>query len=366
MKSFNLKKLLVNATLASVIALTGTLVVGNSPLYVQAVEMNGTLTVTASSLWTYSSADWSARAQVVSGGSTFSISDKISVDGKDMYKLTNGLYITANTAYVKAQEVTVSATSYKVTTANLNMRTGAGSTAGIILTIPQGTTVQVLDSSNGWDKVVYNGNTGWCSSTYLSASSAPAAPVASTLFKAAKYNLNMRTGPGTGYAKILTIPAGGKVQVVGSSGGWDKIVYNGYVGWASSDYLVEISQNVSRTDVVNYAKTLLGIPYTYGGDTPAEGFDCSGFTKYVFAQFGITLPRVSRDQANVGNAINIVNMQPGDLMYFGNNGTVSHIGIYIGNNEMIHAPSPGKFVEIRDITWHVNNYDIVGANSLLN
>lgn len=365
MRSLNLRKLLVHATVASVIAVAGSFSVGNESLSVQAIEVSGTVTVTAGSLWTYSAPNWSARAEIVNSGAIFNISDKVSVDGRDMYRLYSGMYITANPAYVSAQEVAIQVSSYKFATANLNMRTGAGTSYGVITVIPNGSKVEVLESSNGWDKVVYNGNTGYASSTYLSAQAETTAPVAPTLYKSAKYNLNMRTGPGTGYARVLTIPAGGQVQVLETSGGWDKIVYSGYTGWASSEYLVEVSQNVSSTEVVNFAKTLLGIPYAWGGDSPSEGFDCSGFTKYVYAKFGITLPRVSGDQANYGTAVSLGEMKPGDLIYFGNS-SVSHIGIYIGNNQMIHSPSAGKTVEIKDLTWHLNNYQIVGARRIIN
>lgn len=363
MRSLNLRKLLIHATVASVIAVGGLFPIGNDSLSVQAIEVSGTVTVTAGSLWTYSAPNWSARAEIVNSGAIFNISDKVSVDGRDMYRLYSGMYITANPAYVSAQEVAVKVTSYKFATANLNMRTGAGTSYGVITVIPNGGKVEVLESANGWDKVVYNGNTGYASSTYLSAEVQTTAPI--TLYKTAKYNLNMRTGPGTAYARVLTIPAGAQVQVLETSGGWDKIVYNGSTGWSSNEYLVEVSQNTSGTEVVNFAMTLLGIPYTWGGDTPSEGFDCSGFTKYVYAKFGITLPRVSGDQANYGTAVSLSEMKPGDLIYFGNS-SVSHIGIYIGNNQMIHSPSAGKTVEIKDLTWHLNNYQIVGARRIIN
>ena len=364
MRSLNLRKLLVHATVASVIAVAGVFSVGNESLAVQAIEMGGTVTVTAGSLWTYSAPSWSARAEVVNSGASFEIAEKLSVDGRDMYRMTSGMYITANTAYVRAEEVAIQVSSYKFATSNLNMRTGAGTSYGVITVIPNGAKVEVLESANGWDKVVYNGNTGWASSTYLSADS-QTPPAAVTLYKSTKYNLNMRTGPGTGYARVLTIPAGAQVQVLETSGGWDKVVYNGSTGWSSNEFLVEVSQSISGADVVNFAKTLLGVPYTWGGDSPSEGFDCSGFTKYVYAKFGITLPRVSGDQANYGTAVPLAEMKPGDLIYFGNS-SVSHIGIYIGNNQMIHSPSAGKIVEIRDLTWHLNNYQIVGARRIIN
>lgn len=175
----------------------------------------------------------------------------------------------------------------------------------------------------------------------------------------------MRSGNTTGHSVILTIPKGSRVEVVSSSNGWDQVIYNGKTGWASATYMSVASSKVTGEDIVNYAKTFLGIRYTWGGNTPAEGFDCSGLIKYVFAHYGHSTPRVSRDQAKHGTAVSMDALQPGDLVYFGN-GTVSHIGIYVGGNQMLHAPQPGKNVEIKDMTWHLNNYSTVGARRYMN
>lgn len=98
--------------------------------------------------------------------------------------------------------------------------------------------------------------------------------------------------------------------------------------------------------VIDEAKTWLGVPYKWGGNTRA-GVDCSGFTKNVMAKFGVDLPRVARQQMTQGTEVpSLAQAQKGDLVVF-NNGT--HIGIYVGDGKMIDAPQPGRNVQIRDV-----------------
>ena len=126
------------------------------------------------------------------------------------------------------------------------------------------------------------------------------------------------------------------------------------------------SSGGSGSNIVENAKKYLGVPYVYGGATPA-GFDCSGLTQYVYNESGITIPRVAADQykSNSGQFVDKSQLQPGDLVFFtGSNGSKSnpgHVGIYVGNNQMIHAPSTGKTVRYQDIStsYYVNSY--VGA-----
>lgn len=97
--------------------------------------------------------------------------------------------------------------------------------------------------------------------------------------------------------------------------------------------------------IVATATRFLGVPYVWGGTTPA-GFDCSGLVQYVFGLVGLPVGRTATDQWNEGTPVSRANLAVGDLVFFNTTGGVSHVGIYIGNGDFIHAPSAGDVVQI--------------------
>ncbi len=109
--------------------------------------------------------------------------------------------------------------------------------------------------------------------------------------------------------------------------------------------------NPSGSDIVSIAMSLTGIPYVYGGSTPA-GFDCSGFTQYVYAQVGISIPRTSGAQGAAGTFVSASEARPGDLVWH----AYGHVGIYAGNGMVIEATTPGSVTKIQPL-W--GNYSFV-------
>jgi len=110
--------------------------------------------------------------------------------------------------------------------------------------------------------------------------------------------------------------------------------------------------SAAASRVLRTADSYVGVKYVWGGNTPKEGFDCSGFTKYVFAKYGITLPRTSREQVRAGRAIaaDFGSLRPGDLMMFAEPGeAISHVAIYAGDGRIIHASSSNGGVGYTDL-----------------
>ena len=113
--------------------------------------------------------------------------------------------------------------------------------------------------------------------------------------------------------------------------------------------------------VVLFARRYLGVRYSYGGTSPASGFDCSGFTRFVYAHFGIVLPHYSGAQFELGRRVSRARLRPGDLLFFDRLG---HVGLYIGHGLFIHAPHAGTRVSVDPLAgWYAGTYD--GARRLL-
>ena len=125
-----------------------------------------------------------------------------------------------------------------------------------------------------------------------------------------------------------------------------------YSGPSAADYLKNPPYpNFSLAQVFSVAKQYIGVPYVYGGDTPA-GFDCSGYVMFVYAQFGISLPHSATAIGNMGTRISIQDAVPGDVIAMG-----SHVGFYAGNGNILDAPDVGRSISIRPL-W-TNDYWVV-------
>ena len=151
--------------------------------------------------------------------------------------------------------------------------------------------------------------------------------------------------------------------------GWYK-VEEGYV---SADYVTiidaaEAASSGSASEVVDLAMQYLGYPYCYGGSSPS-GFDCSGFVRYVYSQLGCSLNRTASAQMSNGTSVSMSELQPGDLVFFLKSGSgasrASHVGIYIGGGQFIHASTSSTGVIISDMDSAYYTTGFVGGRRIL-
>ena len=319
--------------------------------------------------------------------------DKVEIletsNGWHKIKASNGKIGWVSGDYIKVSsgstsQPSTSTTKATVTATSLNVRSGAGTSYSVITKLSKGTVVDVIESaSNGWKKIkTSGGTTGWVSGDYLTTGSAGNSSTnnstSQTSYKATVNtdSLNMRKGAGTSYSVITKLSKGTVVDVLESaSNGWKKIkTSNGTIGWVSGSYLangvVEQPSTPSTNKVqavIDLAHKQLGKPYVWGAEGP-NSFDCSGLIYYVYKNAAsITLPRTSSAQYSAGVAVSRSNLKAGDLIFSSTDGTgnITHVAIYVGDGQMIHAPRTGKNVEKVSINNSYWNKAYVGARRVL-
>ena len=269
-----------------------------------------------------------------------------------------------------------------VNTDALRLREEANSSSTILATASKGDVVVILEEeSNGWYKVDYKSVEGYMSADYLDVSTKADVTIGYGLVETDGSPLNVRSGPGTDYDKVTSLNDGAVVTIVGIDNGWYKVkTSGGSVGYVSSEYMVTCKDSAgSRGDgtvvaassslgqqIVDYAAQFLGTPYVYGGNGP-NSFDCSGFTSYVYRHFGYTLNRTATGQLSNGVSVSKSELQPGDLVFFKSGGSkpVSHVGIYVGGGQFIHASTNTYEVRYDNLTSGYYNNVYVYARRVL-
>lgn len=273
----------------------------------------------------------------------------------------------------------------------LRVRSQASTEADVLTKLNHGTQVEILSAAeNGWYQVSYEDITGFVSSEYVtvdapeqavSAASAVApATVAAqaptlTVFTEPQYGkvtasaLNIRSGADTECEKVGSLSQGKVVTLLGQCGEWYQ-VENGYI---SAEYVTivdaaEATASSKGQEIADFALTFVGYPYVYGGSSPS-GFDCSGFTSYIYKQFGYSINRTASNQMDNGTAVSMDELQPGDLVFFKKSGSgskrASHVGLYIGGGEFVHASTStvGVIVSGLDEAYYTSGF--VGGRRLV-
>ena len=212
-----------------------------------------------------------------------------------------------------------------VNSQTVNLREKADKTSGIVSQLEINTEVNVISKENGWCYVEVNNKNGYVSESLLSTSKQVVT---------SRSSMNERTTNTT----------------------------NTSTSTSTTNKTTETTTSNSSkgSEVVAYAKTLLGCKYVYGGTT-TKGFDCSGFTQYVYKHFGVNLNRTAAAQYSNGTSVS--NLQAGDLVMFGKSG-INHVGIYIGGNTFIHAANPSKGVTTDTLSSGYYKTNYVGARRI--
>lgn len=228
---------------------------------------------------------------------------------------------------------------------SLRLRAEPSTSASVVTTLDKSVAVAILDDSvDGWYKIAYNGSTGYVSADYLNVDQDN---VFTTYGRVNSDGVNVRSDASTDSSVLATIEEDAIVTVNGLVDGWyDVTCEYGTEGYIRSDFLDLTESSSSNSDIAATAKQYLGTGYVYGGASP-RGFDCSGFTMYVYSQHGYSLPHsaTSQWQSGLGTRVySISELQPGDLVFFNdpsrNAGKAcSHAGIYTGDGQFIHSSS---------------------------
>ena len=231
------------------------------------------------------------------------------------------------------------------TGSSLRLRAEPSTSASVVTTLDKSVAVAILDDSvDGWYKIAYNGSTGYVSADYLNVDQDN---VFTTYGRVNSDGVNVRSDASTDSSVLATIEEDAIVTVNGLVDGWyDVTCEYGTEGYIRSDFLDLTESSSSNSDIAATAKQYLGTGYVYGGASP-RGFDCSGFTMYVYSQHGYSLPHsaTSQWQSRLGTRVySISELQPGDLVFFNdpsrNAGKAcSHAGIYTGDGQFIHSSS---------------------------
>ncbi len=311
-----------------------------------------------------------------------------------------------------------------LTFGTLNVYEAPSDEGAVIDTLPQTTEVKILESTDGWYKISYGENKfGFVSKSHITESKAEADYAAmhydnykKAVVKTDGSKANIRRSASSNASIIGKLENGSELVLVYDENGYTKVFYGkdldtGYVvstaieivdAWMPKTEVASIqkaaadrraaeakaraeaatrekaakaakarvtkSASTYKTPaasskgqaIVNTARKYMGVRYVWGGSSP-KGFDCSGLVQYVCKSLGISVNRTAAAQFSNGRAVNKADLQPGDLVFFAKSKRISHVGIYIGNGQMIHAPHTGDVVRIASINSAYYSRTYVGA-----
>lgn len=269
-----------------------------------------------------------------------------------------------------------------VNASSLRLRSGPDANAKVLDTAVRNECVVILSKEGSWYKVNYNLQAGYMYADYLKVNTKENAELGYARITGS--GVNLRTGPSTAHPVAAVSGSMETCYILGLNEGWYKVLYNGKTCYIRSDF-VELTEipyenpdspntpkyfrggksigalpassassvpvNVTGSQILAEARKYIGCPYRSGGASPS-GFDCSGYVYYVLKQLGLSPYRTPSGQYSMGTAVEKSALKAGDLVFFSasSGGSISHVGIYAGNGQFLHAPNSRSTVSYSDLT----------------
>lgn len=285
-------------------------------------------------------------------------------------------------------------------TTTLNIRKKASINAKIVGKMKKGNIATVLNKGDEWSKVRSGNVTGYVKNQYLVFGNEIETFAKQNVKKKAKVQaetLRVREKASTDSKIVTLVSEGDKLKVKKQTADWAKVKVKGKIGYISKDYakvtysfgkaksmkqiqakeaarkakektvskkstsnsvqIASVSSSGSSigSRIASYAQQFVGNPYRYGGNSLTGGIDCSGFTQQVMEKYGYSISRTSSSQSTEGVAVSTSNLRAGDLVFYGNGGSINHVALYIGDGQVVHAsnsaPYPKGGIKISNVNY---------------
>ena len=258
-----------------------------------------------------------------------------------------------------------------VESGNLNVRETPSTEGKMVGKMPKDSACEVLETADGWAYIKSGEVEGYVSMEFLLTgpdARVRATEIVRTVVVVDGDGLNVREQPDTESAILTQVASGEEMDYLETLDGWIKVAVDSDEAYVSADYVTVTEkldtaitmtellygQGVSdvRVDLVEYAKQFVGNRYVWGGTSLTKGADCSGFVLSIFKKYGISLPHHAESQAGYGTKISAGDLQPGDLIFYGNSrGHINHVAIYIGGGQVVHASNERTGIKISNYKY---------------
>lgn len=243
----------------------------------------------------------------------------------------------------------------KVQTETLRVRKKASTDSKIVTLVSEDDKLKVKKQTDDWAKVKVDGQTGYVSKDY--------AKVTYSFGKAKSMKqIQAEQAAKEAQKQAAQTTIGNESASTSSSNTSNSSTTSGSTKASSVQAAKKASVSVSSSGssatgsrIASYAQQFIGNPYRYGGNSLTSGIDCSGFTQQIMAKFGYSISRTSSSQAGEGRAVSTSNLRAGDLVFYGNGGSINHVAVYIGGGQVVHAsnsaPYPRGGIKISNVNY---------------